>query len=373
MKVDEKNGSVAVEHSGDQEGVVQSKENVAQRWLRAASFKEILGSDASHKYRQEEKFIINETAEDYETITVEYIKKYQMDLKCYTNVLSKESEADRIIFEDPDPHNGFILSPDIKWDGTSLENLYVLAMIHRKGVRSIRLRREEVHISENHAAIEKTHRNDDQDQIVLMTAEGRIWNHNLDKFDKAIFFFDTGAQKTIIEENFAMKLGLPSIRTETCTMSGIGGNTEIFKSSIVSVRIGTAYGKDMEILIQTKPVLTKGFPGVRLCAVDKQFLQDRNILVCNPNIRGEHQLPKILVGLDYYYNFILDNSSLITPSGLRLANTVFGPSIHGRGSIDPQDVTTTMPAISYNMTAITEMTKSTMPDKLFDPDGMGIP
>ncbi|KAK5967152.1 Scavenger mRNA decapping enzyme, partial [Trichostrongylus colubriformis] len=90
------------------------------------------------KYRQEEKFIIHETAEDYNTITVEYIKKYQMDLKWLYNVLSKESEADRIIFEDPDPHNGFILSPDIKWDGTSLENLYVLAMIHRKGVRSIR-------------------------------------------------------------------------------------------------------------------------------------------------------------------------------------------------------------------------------------------
>ncbi|KAK6015723.1 hypothetical protein OSTOST_18825 [Ostertagia ostertagi] len=169
MKVDEKNGSVAVEHSGDQEGVVQSKENVAQRWLRAASFKEILGSDASHKslfllvahesgeqgvlllnkspfsestediaailesaelseimkndifgsydvlipsnmnvvkstliypanekviakYRQEEKFIINETAEDYETITVEYIKKYQMDLKVrFTESMSRFS------------------------------------------------------------------------------------------------------------------------------------------------------------------------------------------------------------------------------------------------------------------------------------------
>lgn len=33
------------------------------------------------KYRQEEKFVIRETAEDYRTITVEYIEKYQMDLK----------------------------------------------------------------------------------------------------------------------------------------------------------------------------------------------------------------------------------------------------------------------------------------------------
>ncbi|KJH40381.1 scavenger mRNA decapping enzyme [Dictyocaulus viviparus] len=195
---------------------VNLQENAAQLWLRSATFKEILGSDVSHKslfvllsnvkgeqgvfllnksafsenaddinailrsaelleimkndiygsydavipsylnmvksqliypadekiiakYRQEEKFIINETAEDYRTITMEYIKNFQMDLKWVYNILSKESEADRIIFEDPDPYNGFILSPDIKWDGKSIENLYLLAMIHRKGVRSIRV------------------------------------------------------------------------------------------------------------------------------------------------------------------------------------------------------------------------------------------
>ncbi|CAJ0591293.1 unnamed protein product, partial [Cylicocyclus nassatus] len=186
----------------------------AQEWLKGASFKEILGSDASHKslfvlldnvngekgvllmnksafsekaedvtaiiksaqlkelmrndifgnydialpsdlnliksqliypandkiiakYRQEEKFVIRETAEDYRTITVEYIEKYQMELNWVYNVLAKRKEAERIIYEDPDPHNGFILAPDIKWDGVSMENLYVLAMIHRRGVRSI--------------------------------------------------------------------------------------------------------------------------------------------------------------------------------------------------------------------------------------------
>ncbi|VDP07035.1 unnamed protein product [Heligmosomoides polygyrus] len=216
MKVDgESCGPVAAEVGTVSEDPSSSTENAAQTWLRGASFKEVLGSDASHKslfvlvshsngeqgvlllnkspfsekaddisaiinsaelseimkndifgsydavipqrlnvvkstliypanekviakYRQEEKFIIHETAEDYQTITVEYIKKYQMDLKWLYNVLTKESEAERIIFEDPDPHNGFILSPDIKWDGKSLENLYVLAMIHRRGVRSIR-------------------------------------------------------------------------------------------------------------------------------------------------------------------------------------------------------------------------------------------
>ncbi|VDM82566.1 unnamed protein product, partial [Strongylus vulgaris] len=207
--------AVAVEQPVAVAETTEVMELTAQEWLRGASFKEILGSDASHKslfvllensngekgvllmnksafsekaediiaivksaqlkeimkndiygnydialpsdlnlvksqliypandkvvakYRQEEKFVIRETAEDYRTITVEYIEKYQMDLNWVYNVLSKNKEADRIIYEDPDPHNGFILAPDIKWDGVSMENLYVLAMIHRKGVRSIR-------------------------------------------------------------------------------------------------------------------------------------------------------------------------------------------------------------------------------------------
>uniref|UniRef100_A0A1I7XLC2 m7GpppX diphosphatase n=1 Tax=Heterorhabditis bacteriophora TaxID=37862 RepID=A0A1I7XLC2_HETBA len=96
------------------------------------------------KYRKEEKFIIKETAEDYKTITLEFIQSCQLNLTvCYYiiwvyNLLAKQAEAERIIFEDPDIHNGFILSPDIKWDGINIENLYVLAIIHRRGVKSIR-------------------------------------------------------------------------------------------------------------------------------------------------------------------------------------------------------------------------------------------
>lgn len=32
------------------------------------------------------------------------------------NILEKKAEADRIVFEDPDPNTGFVLLPDFKWD-----------------------------------------------------------------------------------------------------------------------------------------------------------------------------------------------------------------------------------------------------------------
>lgn len=35
-------------------------------------------------------------------------------------------------------------------------------------------------------------------QEVLMKAEGSIWNHKTQKYEKALFFFYTGAQKAVI-------------------------------------------------------------------------------------------------------------------------------------------------------------------------------
>lgn len=54
------------------------------------------------------------------------------------NILEHKKEADRIVFEDSDPKNGFILLPDLKWDGKSIENLYLCAIVHAKGIKSLR-------------------------------------------------------------------------------------------------------------------------------------------------------------------------------------------------------------------------------------------
>ncbi|PIC30543.1 hypothetical protein B9Z55_021747 [Caenorhabditis nigoni] len=90
------------------------------------------------KYRQEEKFVIRETPELYETVTKPYIEKFQLNLNWVYNCLEKRSEVDKIVYEDPDKNNGFLLLQDIKWDGKTIENLYVLAIIHRHGLKSVR-------------------------------------------------------------------------------------------------------------------------------------------------------------------------------------------------------------------------------------------
>lgn len=53
-------------------------------------------------------------------------------------MLEYKAESERIIFDDQDPLSGFMLLPDLKWDGCNLENLYVQALVRRKDIKSVR-------------------------------------------------------------------------------------------------------------------------------------------------------------------------------------------------------------------------------------------
>lgn len=57
-------------------------------------------------------------------------------LQWVDNILSHKAEADRIIFEDVDKEIGFIMLPDLKWDG-QIETLNLLVLPFQR-IRSIR-------------------------------------------------------------------------------------------------------------------------------------------------------------------------------------------------------------------------------------------
>lgn len=90
------------------------------------------------KYQFQPVHMINESAELYTTVTRKCIEEEQFSLQWVYNILEHKSEAERIVFEDTDPEIGFILIPDLKWDGKTLETLYLLALPHVRGIMSIR-------------------------------------------------------------------------------------------------------------------------------------------------------------------------------------------------------------------------------------------
>ncbi|TRY96590.1 hypothetical protein DNTS_007578 [Danionella cerebrum] len=90
------------------------------------------------KYLHQEVFLVEESGEDYRNLTLPYISGQSFSLQWVYNILEKKAEADRIVFEDPDPKTGFVLLPDFKWDQKQLQDLYLIAIIHRRDVKSLR-------------------------------------------------------------------------------------------------------------------------------------------------------------------------------------------------------------------------------------------
>ena len=90
------------------------------------------------KYLSSPAHLIQETSELYQTLVLPHLQSQQFSLQWVYNVLEHKKEVERIIFEDPDPENGFILAPDFKWSGESVSDMYCLAIIHKRGVKSLR-------------------------------------------------------------------------------------------------------------------------------------------------------------------------------------------------------------------------------------------
>ncbi|XP_049774512.1 m7GpppX diphosphatase [Schistocerca cancellata] len=90
------------------------------------------------KYERQVLHIVEETPSYYQEITLPHIKSDQFGIQWVFNILDHKSETDRIVFEDPDPETGFILLPDLKWDTKQIEDLYLVAIVRKSGILSLR-------------------------------------------------------------------------------------------------------------------------------------------------------------------------------------------------------------------------------------------
>lgn len=66
-------------------------------------------------------------------------KSLNVVLQWVYNILEHKAEADRILYEDTDDKNGFLIAPDMKWTGEDMDSLYVSAIVKQRGIKSIRL------------------------------------------------------------------------------------------------------------------------------------------------------------------------------------------------------------------------------------------
>ncbi|KAI8374550.1 HIT-like domain-containing protein [Radiomyces spectabilis] len=90
------------------------------------------------KYEQQARFLIQETPELFKMITWPYIQSLDPSrIQWVYNILEGKSEAERVIYRDTDPKTGFVILPDMKWDG-SKESLYWVVIAARDDIYSLR-------------------------------------------------------------------------------------------------------------------------------------------------------------------------------------------------------------------------------------------
>ncbi|KAI5449739.1 hypothetical protein NCC49_004104 [Naganishia albida] len=91
------------------------------------------------KYEAQRRVMIEETPEVYARVVRPYIEGIPASrIQWVHNILSHEKEADRILYEDPDPATGFLILPDLKWDRKTLSTLYLSAIVFDRSIRSLR-------------------------------------------------------------------------------------------------------------------------------------------------------------------------------------------------------------------------------------------
>uniref|UniRef100_A0A8D0FYY9 m7GpppX diphosphatase n=1 Tax=Sphenodon punctatus TaxID=8508 RepID=A0A8D0FYY9_SPHPU len=90
------------------------------------------------KYLRQEVYLIRETGEDYKNISLPFIQSQSFSIQWVYNILEKKAEADRIIYENPNPSDGFVLIPDFKWNQKQLDDLYLIAISHHREIKSLR-------------------------------------------------------------------------------------------------------------------------------------------------------------------------------------------------------------------------------------------
>jgi m7GpppX diphosphatase len=97
-------------------------------------------ANAKHidKWMRQEVRLLLESADQYRNITLPFIGDHQLKVEWVHNILDGKKEAERIILNDPDPDIGFILLPDLKWDQSTMNDLYLQAICHKRDIRSLR-------------------------------------------------------------------------------------------------------------------------------------------------------------------------------------------------------------------------------------------
>lgn len=91
------------------------------------------------KYETQKLHMVRESAEMYEQKVAPFVETQKGDrIQWVYNIIFKDKESESFVHNNTDPQNGFVLLPDMKWDQKTMNALYLVAIVRRTDISSVR-------------------------------------------------------------------------------------------------------------------------------------------------------------------------------------------------------------------------------------------
>lgn len=146
---------------------------------------------------------------------------------------------------------------------------------------------------------------DSNNNVLLQTAQAEITDLNLRNRNKVRMLFDTGSQRTYVTSKCRDQMKLPTIRTESIMIKTFGNETSSIKDiDIVAVRVICPEGKDVVLECLVVPTICSDLTSHHTINVAKRHDHLKGLTLADRCVGGKSRV-NILVGLDYYYQFVI--------------------------------------------------------------------
>ena len=145
----------------------------------------------------------------------------------------------------------------------------------------------------------------ESNNVSLQTACAKITDKRECHFEKVRILFDWGSQRSYLNEHVRKKLNLKTIRKERLLMKTFANDSSFFKElDVVKVKLKTLnIVFNLKVLIM--PSICTPIANQHNLTVSKSYLRLRNLKFADP-FDEKHMPIEMLIGIDYYHSFFLD-------------------------------------------------------------------
>ncbi|EYC39640.1 hypothetical protein Y032_0647g1093 [Ancylostoma ceylanicum] len=187
----------------------------------------------------------------------------------------------------------------------------------------------------------------DNENVLLLTGNARVWNANSKEWQFVEILFDTGADQSFINQALAEDLGLAYTEVKEFNMYTFGTRNPVSTTcGVTSLDLWDKKGDKHKVRLYATAVLTARGKPTYLSQEDLDFIANNRIQLSMGITRKESR-PQILLGCDQLWNLLEVLSPRYTlPSGLLLIPSKLGYLLTGKQQIawklDPHQSMVTM-------------------------------